>query len=46
MLGGQRLFIVPGLHLVVAIGAGNYGKEDQWVPPTRVLREAILPSFG
>jgi CubicO group peptidase (beta-lactamase class C family) len=44
--GGQRLFIIPALELVVAITAGNYGKEDQGIPPTRVLREVILGSVG
>jgi CubicO group peptidase (beta-lactamase class C family) len=43
--GGQRLFIIPALQLVIAIAAGNYGKEDQWVPPTRVLREVVLASI-
>jgi len=38
--GGQRLFI-PALQLVVAISAGNYGGEDQGIPPTRVLREIV-----
>src|SRR5262249_62276491 len=44
--GGQRLFVIPALQLVVAITAGNYLKEDQWIPPTRVLREVILASIA
>ena len=42
---GQRLFIIPALQLVIAMTAGNYGKEDQWIPPTQVLREVILESI-
>jgi peptide/nickel transport system substrate-binding protein len=42
--GGQRLFIIPKLQLIIAITAGNYGKEDQWMPPTRILREVALGS--
>jgi CubicO group peptidase (beta-lactamase class C family) len=44
--GGQRLFVFEGLKLVVAITAGDYGAEDQWIPPTRLLREVILASLS
>jgi CubicO group peptidase (beta-lactamase class C family) len=42
--GGQRLFIIPALQLVIALTSGNYGKDDQWIPPTRILREVVLAS--
>ena len=44
--GGQRLFVFPGLDLAVAITAGNYDTPDQWVPPTRVIREVVLPAIS
>ena len=43
--GGQRLFVFPGLDLVVAITAGNYDTPDQGIPPTRVIREVVLPAI-
>ena len=42
--GGQRLFIIPALQLVIAMTAGNYGREDQGIPPARILREVVLAS--
>jgi CubicO group peptidase (beta-lactamase class C family) len=42
--GGQRLFVLPELDIVVAITAGNYADKDQWIPPVRVLREVVLAS--
>jgi hypothetical protein len=44
--GGQRLFVMPGLALAVAISAGNYGAEDQWIAPMRVMREVVLASVA
>jgi CubicO group peptidase (beta-lactamase class C family) len=43
--GGQRLFVLSELKLVLAVTAGNYGTDDQWIPPTRVLREVVLASI-
>src|SRR5262245_61301523 len=43
--GGQRLFILPGLDLALAVTAGNYDTADQWVPPIRIIRDVMLPSL-
>jgi CubicO group peptidase (beta-lactamase class C family) len=45
--GGQRLFVLPGLDLVVAINCGNYlkpGMEQSRIAAV-LLTEIVLPSF-
>ena len=44
--GGQRLYLLPALDLVVAITAGNYDVPDQWRAPLAVLRDVLLPALG
>jgi CubicO group peptidase (beta-lactamase class C family) len=44
--GGQRLFVLPDLALVVAIAAGNYDHPEHWRTPAAVMGQVILPAVG
>jgi CubicO group peptidase (beta-lactamase class C family) len=44
-LGGQRLFIVPELELVVVVTAGNYDNPDQGRLPIAILNQFVLPAL-
>lgn len=35
--GGQRMFLVPDLDLVVVVTAGNYNQPDSWRAPLQVF---------
>jgi CubicO group peptidase (beta-lactamase class C family) len=41
--GGQRLLVMPGLELAVAITAGNYDQPGQSQMPLRLWRDILLP---
>ena len=45
--GGQRLYAIPELDLVVAMNCGNYGKSgmEQSRINIHVLDDVVLPSF-
>ena len=42
--GGQRLFVVPSLELVVMVNAAHYGDPLEDVIPTAVLNDLVLPA--
>ena len=42
--GGQRLFVMPELD-IDRRDDGRQLQPDQWLPPIRVVREAVLPSL-
>ncbi len=42
--GGQRLFVVPELDLVVAINSAHYGSPLQGIIPIAILNRLVLPA--
>ena len=42
--GGQRLFVVPDLDLVVMINSGHYASPLQGIIPLGIFNEVVLPA--
>ena len=42
--GGQRLFVVPSLDLVVMVNAGHYSNALQGIIPPAILNYVVLPA--
>ena len=42
--GGQRLYVVPDLDLVVMINAGHYGGPLQAAIPFGIFTRVVLPA--
>jgi hypothetical protein len=43
--GGQRLYVVPEVELVVAINSARYGSPLQGVIPISILNRFVLPAI-
>ena len=46
--GGQRLYVIPKLDLVIGINCGNYRRpgSDQHRVGVVIVTEVVLPAFG